>query len=76
MQVYLFEKSGEKWALSATLTPTSALSEAVDQPGKLSAAFKDKLAMFKGHTSQVCSSPCAVGSPHMYTCAAPVKCYA
>ena len=54
MQVYLFEKTpAREWALSGTLTPTSALSEASGQPGKLSAAFKDKLALFKGHDSEV-----------------------
>ena len=55
LQVYLFEKSPSgNWAQSAALSPTAALSEAGGQAGKLSAAFKDKLALFKGHTSHVC----------------------
>ena len=59
-QVYLFERTpGGEWAQSVALSPTSALSEATGQAGKLSAAFKDKLALFKGHTSHV-GNPCHV----------------
>ena len=54
LQVYLFEKMpGGNWAQSGALAPTAALSEASGQPGKLSAAFKDKLALFKGYDSHV-----------------------
>ena len=58
LQVYQFEKMpGGDWAQSGVLSPTAALSEASSQTGKLSAAFKDKLALFKGHTSHV-GTPC------------------
>ena len=55
LQVYLFERTpGGEWAQSGvSLLPLGALSEASGQTGKLSAAFMDKLALFKGHASQV-----------------------
>ena len=58
LQVYQFEKTpGGDWVQSGILSPTAALSEVSSQTGKLSAAFKDKLALFKGHTSHV-GTPC------------------
>lgn len=58
LQVYQFERiPGGDWAQSGILSPTAALSEASSQTGKLSAAFRDKLALFKGHTSHVGTLP-------------------
>ena len=53
MQVYLWEKrAGGEWMMAATLEPAAALCEASDQSGQPSAAFKDKLALFKSHAVQ------------------------
>ena len=54
VQVYLWEKrAGGKWMMAATLEPTAVLCEASNQPGQPSAAFRDKLALFKSNSLQV-----------------------
>ena len=62
LQVYLWEKRvGGEWMMAATLEPTAVLCEASNQPGQPSAAFRDKLALFKSNSLQVEFSDC----PHL-----------
>ena len=52
--MYLWEKrAGGEWVMAATAEPTAVLCEASNHPGQPSAAFRDKLALFKGNSLQV-----------------------
>ena len=52
--MYLWEKrAGGEWMIAATLNPTAVLCEASNQPGQPSAAFRERLALFKSNSLQV-----------------------
>ena len=50
--------------MAATLEPTAVLCEASNQPGQPSAAFRDKLALFKSNSLQVGSWICLISEIH------------